>query len=224
MSTTISTVLADMRVRLDEPTADKWTDDQLIYYIAEAEQWLANYLRTLVGSGRFRYRESFSLPADTETYALSSLTKRFIEVISLQINWQNEYIDLLPLRDGDDGIVRGVINSVPGGIVVPRYTIWAETFKFLPLSSSARTIFALYEWLPSIKSTSGQTLETPADYDPYLITRAAHFALADAGVVNKPFEDEHSDLIAHIERMEQGRVFGASTETVRPRASRSLFM
>lgn len=219
---TVATVLAKLRIRLDETSANEWTDAQLISYIADAEQWLAAKLGMLVGSGRFRYRDTIALSASTETYALTSLTKRFAEVIEVQMLWQSVYIDLPRLHDGDDALARSLSTYVPGN-VVPHYCLFAETIKFLPVSSEARTIYLNYRYLPSIKTASGDTLETPQDWDHLLVLRAAHFANADAGQVNTSFDEEYASLIAELEEREQGRGFGSRQETIRPVAARSLF-
>lgn len=219
---TVSTVLANLRTRLDETSANEWTDAQLIGYIADAEQWLASRLGKLVGSGRFRYRDTISLSASTETYALSSLTKRFAEVIEIQMLWQNQYIDLPCLHDGDDGMLRSASTVVPAS-VIPHYAIFADTLKFLPVSSEARTLYLLYRYLPSFKTSSGESLETPQDWDHLLVLRAAHFANSDAGQVNTSFDEEYAALVAEMEDREAGRAFGSRKETVRPVASRSLF-
>lgn len=219
---TVSTVLSKLRTRLDETSANEWTDAQLISYIADAEQWLAARLGMLPGSGRFRYRDTISLGASTETYALASLTKRFAEVIEMQMLWQSVYIDVPYLHDGDDAAARSMSTYVPGR-VVPHYKLYGETLQFLPVSSEARTLYLTYRYLPSFKTSSGESLETPQDWDHLLVLRAAHFANSDAGQVNTAFDEEYAALVAEMEDREAGRAYGSSKETVRPVASRSLF-
>ena len=219
---TVATVLSNLRIRLDETSANEWTDAQLITYISDAEQWLADRMGRFVGSGRFRYRDTIALTGTSETYALSSLTKRFAEVIEIQQLWQGEYIDLPYLHDGDDGRARSLSLYVPGS-VIPHYTLFGDELKFLPVSTEARTLYLLYRYLPTVKTASGETLETPQDYDNLLVTRAAHFANSDAGQVNTAFDDEYSSLIAELEDREQGRAFGARQEVVKPASTRALF-
>lgn len=220
---TVAAVLARLRIRLDETSANEWDDSsQLIPYLAEAEQWLADRLGRLVGSGRFRYRESFALPASTETYALSSLTKRFAEVIEAQHLWSDVYIPLPPLQDGMDARLRSLSTTVPAS-ATPHYALFGDTLKFLPIASGERTIVLLYRYLPTIKTASGESLETPQDWDHLLVLRAAHFANSDAGQANLSFEDEYASLIAEMEDREAGRTFGSQSETVHATAARSLF-
>jgi len=218
----LSTVLSSLRTRLDETSANEWTDAQLIGYIAEAEQWLADKMGRLTGSGRFRYRDTIALTGSSETYALSSLTKRFAEVIEIQMLWQGEYLDLPYMHDGDDGRLRSLSLYVPGQ-VVPHYSLFDDNLKFLPVSTEGRTLYLLYRYLPAVKTASGDTLDTPQDYDNLLVVRAAHFANSDAGQANTAFEDEYASLIAELEEREQGRAYGARQEVVKPSSARSLF-
>ena len=221
---TVSTVLATLRIQLDESSANEWTDAELIADIANAEQELANRMGLLFGSGRFRYRESITLAASTEAYALSSLTKRFAEMIDIMLVWNGEYIDLEKLNDGEDATVRGVVNSVPGGLIIPKFALFNETIKFLPLSGSARTIWVIYRWLPTFKTSNGESLETPQQWDPWLVLRAYRFANTRAGQSNAATDEEYQLLNAEMERTEQGRSFGSRAETVRAQTSNSLFM
>ena len=219
---TVSTVLANLRTRLDETSASEWTDAQLITYLSNGEQWLADRIGRLIGSGRFRYRDTITLGGSAETYALTSLTKRFAEVIEIQQLWQGEYIDLPFLHDGDDGRARSLSLYVPGS-VIPHYSIFNDELKFLPVSTEARTIYLLYRYLPSFKTTSGETLETPQDWDHLLVLRAAHFANSAAGQVNTAFDDEYASLLAELEDREQGRAFGSREEVVKPSSTRAMF-
>jgi len=217
---TIADVVTRIRVRIDETTARKWADSgQLTTYASEAEQWLANLLGKIPGSGRFRVRETFTLTASAETYTLSSFTNRVQEILEIQTQVGNRWVRCRVFTDGDtEAQLRNL--SLGGGIVIPAYRLVGESIQFLPTLPVARSMAMYFRYMPTIK-TSG-TLETPDQYLGDLVNRAVHFALADAGLANGKFEEEYAARLAEIEEMESQRQYGADTERVR-RRQRGIF-
>ncbi len=220
---TIADAITRARVRLNETTARKWADSgQLLVYAADAERWLGNFLGKINGSNRFRYRDTWTQSASTETYALTSLTKPFVEVIEIAVSIGGRWTKLTPMSDGDDSVLRNI--GLGGGSLVPMYTLRAETLVFMPTPATAQSMAILYRYQPTVKTSTGDTLETPDDYLTDLVNRMCHFALADAGVANGKFEEEYAARLAEIEEKEAQRVWGSHTERIRNKASRSLFL
>jgi len=222
---TVSSVVTKLRTRLGEASEHEFDDgDQLVPYVALAEQWLAQFLGRLRGSGYFRHRQTFSLSASTETYALSSLAKTFAELVELTMQADGGYWNPVPvLRDGDEFLVRNQSIGAPSGLVLPAARLLHESIQFLPTSTSARTFGIVFRYLPSLKTSGSESLETPAALDYVLVLRAQHFALADEGATNTSFDEEYAGTLAEIEDQYAGRQFGASTETIRRKASVGLF-
>jgi hypothetical protein len=220
---TIQTLIDRLRVRIDEATARKWADSgQLLVYCADAEVWMGDFLGRIKGSGRFRARHTWTQAASTETYALSNLSAApFAEVIEIATQVGNEWVPLSPLMDGDDWALRNA--SLGGGNVLPRYTIRAETIVLLPTAAVTRPMALLYRYKPVLKTSAGTTLEVADEFLTDMVTRALHFALADAGQSNRSFEEEYAARLAEIEAQER-RIWGAQTEVVRPRSTRRLFL
>ena len=221
MSTTVAQAITRMRVRLDETTASKWADSgQLVNYISDAEQWLRNLLVKIPGSGRFRVRDTFTLSASSETFAVSGLSHRFGELIEMECLIGGVWVPLRTMEDGvADAYYRNTANTY-----VPVYRLMGESFQFLPISTEARSMAVVHRYKPSIKTSSSDTLETPDDYVGDLVLRALHFAMADAGLTNSKFEEENGARIAEIEYIESSRFQGANTERIRMKSTRRLFL
>lgn len=209
-----------LRVRIDETTARKWSSAQLVYYISDAQQYWTDRLGKIKGSGRFRYRDTWTQSASTETKALSALTKTFAEVIEIAMTVGNLWVPLQILRDGDDSLCRNV--GLGNGNVVPAYTIRGEEIVLLPTSTATRAMAIVYRWKSAPTTSTATTLDLPDEFLTDLVSRAAHFALADAGLKNAPFEEEYAARIAEIEDGER-RIWGSQSEVIRPKRSRGLF-
>lgn len=221
---TVSSVASTIRTRLQETTASQWSDAQIIYQIAAAEQWLADLIGKFPGSGKYRYTETFTLTANAETYTLSSLTKPFAEMLEIGMQYPSGvFSPLATMEDAQEFTWRGPQNWNPGGFVRPAYRLLDDTIQFLPKSESDRTMRITYRFLPTVKTSSGDTLETPQREDYVLITRVLHFLLGDAREKNMAFEEEHASMLAELEARWCGRQYGSNTETVKRRASPMLY-
>jgi len=209
----IGTIVDRLRVRLEEPTARKWSNaDQLIPYASEAERWLARMLSRLPKSRRFRVlAESLTIPADTSIVAVSGLAKRFDYLIKVDVLVGNVRIPCPRFEDADDTFLRNM--SLAGGVLVPAVQTQDDNLVFLPTHGAARTAYVSYGWIPTIKTSTGTTLETPQEYDGDVVQRALHFALSDLGVTNTSFEEQYAARLAEIEDLERSRI-GVSTERV----------
>lgn len=230
MANDYATALALLRKRIQEATALEWDDaGQLLQYLSDGEQWLADLIGKLPGSGKYRSVEfPLTLPAATEYFSLTvgtnptALAKWCQEVIEIGMQVENgRYVRLLPLRDGEDSYFRGSTSTTTGGLILPRYRFVDEQIQFLPLSTGPRTLKIEYRYLPVLKTTG--TLETPQREMTTLVTYASFFALGDAGESNDSFEKQHPALVAAIEARWGGREYGSRSETVRRQTSRVLF-
>ncbi len=221
---TYSDLLGMLRDRLDEGTANEWTDADLYGYLSMAERWLAGFLGGIRGSGRFRYTENQTLPASTETIALSGLTKAFDRLVSIEMQVSGGgWVPLEPMVDGEDHLYRSPTNVTVSGDVVPYYRLQDDSFVFLPVASSARTLKYQYLWVPAAKTSGASTVETPVKYDDLLVLRAAHFALADAGEKDTSFDEEYASRIAEVEDYECNRSSWGRGERIKFIASRGMF-
>jgi len=218
--TTIGDIVTQMRVRLGESTPNEWTDAQLQTYARNAEQWMANFLGKMPFSGRFKYRESFVIPADTTDVALSSLTKRFAGLRNIFMLLPGGYLSdsLTEIDELQENRWTGSTLFTWGGLVVPGYMIRDTNLRFLPKASGTRTIYIVYRWLPALAKASGTNLDTPEDYNDDIVARALHFALADVGEKNTSFEEEYSARLGEIEMIEIARSHESGGERVQARS------
>lgn len=224
MSYLVSDALTPLRVRLQETAARQWTDAQVISYISMADKWLVNFIGKLPGSGKFIYTQTFTLTANSETYNLSSLTKLFAEMKEIGMQFPNgTYAQLETMQDSQEFMWRGPNQWTPGGLVRPAYRLLDETIQFLPIAAADRAMRITYRWKAGAKTASSDALESPQDEIDVLLTRALHFALADARETNTAFEQEHAALLSEVEDRWCGRQYGSNTETVKRRASPVLF-
>lgn len=224
---TPNALLASLRVRLQDTSSRKWPDDSvLIGYLtgaSGAESWYAGYFAPKPGVKLFRYRESLTLAANTETIALSTLTKRFFRLVMLWLQWADGYEQPLTLLDdADEGRARAAA-LVLSGIVVPRYSIQGDSLLFLPPATNARTINARYMYLPAIKAAGSTPLETPDVDDDLLVLRAAHYAQSDMKETNTAFEEEFAARIAETLQRLSRRENGLRGLRVRTRSTRILY-
>lgn len=225
MTWLVSDVITPLRVRLGEATARQWADvGQLVNYVSDADFWLVDLIGKLPGSGKFIYTQTFTLPASSETYNLSSLTKKFAEMREIGMSFPNGvYAPLDTMQDSDEFMWRGPQNWTPGGLVRPVYRLLDEAIQFLPIAAADRTMRITYRWRATPKTAVNDSMESPQEEIAALITRALHFALADARETNTAFEQEHAVLVGEIEARWQGRQYGSNTERVKQRASHALF-
>ncbi len=229
MGTSYSTLKSRLLNKLRDPNQQEWTDnDELYRYISNAEQWMAAWLGSLKGSGRFVVQDTITLSANTSTFNLSSLTSaasktfagvRYMEMLTAM----NVRVPLSPIPEGDENLYRSPTTITVDAWVPPSYLLRNDAFEFLPISSAARTIYVTYQWLPLVKTTSGDTAETPTQYDDLLILRAAHDALGAEGEREKSFEDKYAMRISDIEDFEVTRLGRGTTETVKNVSTRVLF-
>lgn len=202
---TIQSVIDRMRVRLEEDTARKWSDStQLIPYASEAERWLARTLSHMPKSKRFRYRQSITWTASSETFDLTTLTKRFDWLINLGVLVGSVYQKVYQFEDDDEDALWNL--SLGGGAMIPRVTIADDTLVREPSFGTAQTFRIRYGYIPAIKTSASDTLETPDEYLLDVVNRAMHFANADAGISNKAIDEEYAVRLGEIEDLERARL------------------
>ncbi len=229
MGTTYSAMKSRLLTKLRDPNQQEWTDDTELYgLISNAEQWLATYLGSLRGSGRFVVQEAITLAANTSTVAISSLsaaaTKVFLGVRYMDMLTEGGYrAPMLPIPDGDEAQYRAPTQAPVGGMWAPGYFIRDDSFIFLPVASQARTIYLTYQWIPIVKTSGSDTLETPTQYDDMILLRAAFDALGAEGENETTFEQKYATRLADIEDAEVNRLGRGITETVKTVTSRVLF-
>lgn len=220
---TYSALRTKLLQMLRDPDAQKWSSSDEIYFLlSNAERWLARRIGGYSKSGRFKYADTVALPANTETYALSSLTKEFVAV---------RYIDILtnaavrqpvdPIAEGDENLYRA--NSMLGWDLVPGYFIRNDALVFLPTSGAARTLYVSYQWIPAVKTSGSDTTETPTEYDDMLLARAAFDAMSREGESDSKLEEKYAARLDEIERYEYSRLDRGGSETVKNLSGRVLF-
>lgn len=210
---TIQDIVTAARVRLDEPTAAKFSDSsQLIPYTSKAERRLAGILNRIPKGRRFRkLHESFTVTANAETFDLTTLAKAFDWLISVSLLVGTQEVLLVNFEDGDAPYLR---NSGPGsGSSISRIDLQDDNLMILPKSSTARTMYADYAWIPAAKTSAGSTIETPTKYDDDLRDYVVWMASADLGLVNNTIEEQFALREAEIEDLERSRR-GISNEKV----------
>jgi hypothetical protein len=225
MATTLGTARTELRTRLGESSANEWSDATLLSYISRAEVWLANLIGRIPNSGRLKYQETKTLSANATTIAYSTLTKRFAGISAIYMVLPGDGLWTPPLTRIDPGqswAFRGPTLSTVAGLAVPGYYLQDENFVFYPPSTQARDMVINYRYLPASGKSSSGDLETPDDYIDALITRAAHFALADAGETNASFENEYASLVGEIEEYEIMRSSEGMGESIKRQSSITL--
>lgn len=210
MSTRL-TIETALRVRLNETSANEWSATQLRDYINRAYDWLAGWLASIGGSGRFvAVQTTLAIPASTELVATSGLSAgytrvRAIEQMAFLAPWANRWVPMDPWTERDRW---NLLNCELGGdpqSMIPRYRLLGANISFLPKRSVAGTVSILYTYLPTALAADADVLETPPEYDDILILRAAHYAGSDAGEVNTGFEAEYATRLGDIEGLESNR-------------------
>ena len=214
---TVQTILDQLRVRLEEADARRWTDATLILYISRAEQWLAGFLSRVPKARRFRVlHESATLAANATTLDLTTLAKSYDWLIEVSVLVANVETRLINFEDGDAPYLRNL--SIGGGSPISRIDLQDDNLVILPSYGTARTLYLDYGWIPLAKTSGASAIETPTKYDGDLVDRALHFALADAGLSNTKYEEEYAVRLAEIEDLERSRR-GISNERVMRRAN-----
>ena len=210
---TIQTIVDAARVRLDEPTAAKFSDSsQLIPYTSKAERRLAGILNRIPKGRRFRkLHESITVTANSETFDLTTLAKAFDWLISVSMLVGNQEVLLVNYEDGEAPYLRNA--GLGGGLSISRIDLQDENLVLLPKSTTARTMYVDYAWLPAAKTSAASTIETPVKYDDDLRDYVVWYASADLGLVNNTIEEQFAMREAEIEDLERSRR-GISNEKV----------
>jgi len=229
MGTLYSTLRTRLLKQLRDPNGVEWSDDTELYQlISNAEQWMANWLGDLRGSGRFVVQDTITLAASTSTFAFSALTDaatkvfagvRYMEMLSAS----NVRVPLYAIAEGDENLYRSPSTITVDAWVPPSFLIRDDSFVFLPVSSQARTIYVTYQWIPIVKTSSSDTAATPTQYDDLLVHRAAFDALGRGGEREETFDEKFAARIADVETFEVSRLNRGTTETVKNVTSRTLF-
>ena len=230
MGTSYSTLLASphLRFNIRETSASTWTDAELAYPLSTAEQWLAQFLSQIKGSGRFIVEETATLAADAETITQASLAKgdgsageftglRWINMLVNNNSWEPCY----PMEEGDENLYRLPNTAIPVGST-PYYEVLDTNLRFLPISSAARSLRIRYSWIP-VRKTKAGTAETPTQYDDILCLRAAFDALAPLGQSEGQFEQKYGMRLSEIEDFEFNRARKGVSHVVKNVSARDMF-
>lgn len=221
---TYSAIRTQLLAMLRDPDAARWSsNDELYFLISNAERWLARRLGSYSRGGRFKYRESITVSANTETYAVSGLTKSFVAV--RYIDWLSNANVQQPMeiiQEGDENLYRQPTIQAGGGLV-PSYFLRDGNLHILPTSPSSQTYYVTYQWIPAVKTSGTDTTETPAEYDDMLLARAAFDAMGREGESEKTFKEKYAVRLDEIEGYEFSRQDRGVGETVKDTTSRYLF-
>lgn len=225
MAITLTTAMTDLRTRLGEASAAEWADATLLSYIRQAEFWLAAAIARHPNSGRFRYEDQKTLAVSATSIPISGLTKTFSAIRWISLLLPNGYwSDPIPLIDEMDSPAARLSPQVQqGGLVASGYLIRDPNIIIYPSSSSERTFLINYRYQPAPNKAGSADLETPDEYLPMLLTRASHFALADAGQSNTSFDEEAAALLDEINYYESQRSQEGAGESVAMRSGISLW-
>jgi hypothetical protein len=193
---TVAVVTARLRIDLQESVANQWLEATLERCVNDAHKEVAPLFGSIERSGWFEETETFTVAASTETYDLSGLSRVFAAIKSL---W-------LVRSAGDEARVSIVGDakfrefSRSGTVsadVVPVYSLrragGTEYLHLLPLAGATRTFRIVYRYDPPTL-TSGQSLHTPARYDPLIAAIAKRNALAIVGEEDTSLQD-HIDML-----------------------------
>lgn len=211
---TIQTIVNLQRIKLEESSERKWSDaDQLIPFASQAERWWARKFSRIKKSNRFRYRETFTWTASSETFDLTTLTKSFDFMIHLSVLVGNLYIPVIAYEDDDETALSNL--SLGGGPPVPRVNIADNTLWREPTYGQAQTFRIKYGYIPAIKTSGSTALETPEEYDNDIAMRAVIFALVDAKMfdVAREMDKLLESRVDEIETLERSR-FGTNKAKV----------
>lgn len=174
--TTQATFLADARVRLDEATADQWTDANIRAWINEGAKDIARKTESL------QDRQTITGVVNTSEYVLNSLAVR-VHRVEWAPTGENttrlEYADLKSL-DGFGWEQRSLSNSRPYV-----YSIWgsSNTLKLItfPAPSTAGNFTVWYYRLSTDLAEDGtaaaSTVEVPQGWDEILLDYVEYRAL-----------------------------------------------
>lgn len=224
MGSTVATVDARFKRRLRDSFGAEWSETTRIELLDSAQKGFARWLAMIPGSGRFIYQDTKTLAADATTIALSTLTKSFTSARDLYMVTENgRWLPLDQFQEGDENLYRTVSGATVSGLVPPRFRLREENIVFLPPSSAARSIVIDYNWLPATVDDSGDSFETPSEYDDFLVLRALRDALGETGELDTYFERKYQEREAEIESFECNRMTRGVTETVKNVTTRMLF-
>jgi hypothetical protein len=210
---TIQTIVTAARVRLDEPVAAKFSDaSQLIPYTSKAERRLAGILNRIPKGRRFRaLHEEITLPANAETYDLTSLAKPFDWLIEVSVLVGTAEVLLYNFEDGDSPALKNM--GLAGGSIISRIDLQDDNLVVRPKFGTARTMYVSYAWIPLAKTSASDAIETPTKYDDDLRDYVVWMASADLGLVNNTIDEQFALREAEIEDLERSRR-GTSNEKV----------
>jgi len=222
---TVTTLLANTRLHLQEATAREWTDAQIITYISRSYLRFAAYLSMLKGSDWFQTTEDVTLAADGTTVLLTAFTNDLAAIKHIMFKETSGfYVQCLPFQEGDDFRLLYTTTLVVNSNTAPRYRLrQPDNIYFLPKSGAARTINVTYRYRPTALTTGSDTVATPLEYDDVIEYRAAILALADEGEKDPQFEGLLSERLAEIEEQETNTNAEAGTMTVKNVTTRHLF-
>lgn len=224
MGSSVGTVDTRFKKKLRDTSSAEWSEAVRIDLLNDAHRAIARWLSGIPGSGRFIYQDQKTLAANASTIALSTLTKTFSVARDLYMITENgRWLPLDQFQEGDENLVRTVTGATVSGLVPPRFRLRETDIVFLPVSSTARTIVIDYNWLPAAVDDSGDSFETPTEYDDFLILRALRDALGETGELDTYFERKYIEREAEIESFECNRMTRGVTETVKNITTRMLF-
>ena len=125
--------------------------------------------------------------------------------------------------EGDEALLRDGALYTTSGLTPPSYLIRHPNFVFLPVSDQARTIKVTYRYKPATVDDSGDTLETPEEFDDVIVKRVQFYALADEGESNSSFEETYSARLMEIEEDVTSAHEEGGSEQIKNTTTRSLY-
>lgn len=229
MGTAYSAIRTRVLRALRDPNAVTWDNDSEIYFeVSNAERKVARLLGDLRGSGMFAVTDTISLSANATSTNISALssaaTKEFVGVRFMEkLSTDNKRIPVERIPEGDEHIWRGSTTTVTSSDRAPGYTIRADAFLWLPVINAAQTIYCTYQWVPVVKTTGSDTLDTQTGVDDFIVKTAADELLAAEGERERQFEEFLVERWARIEDEYCDRTNRGLTDTVKNVSTRVLF-
>lgn len=225
MGTSYTTLDARVESALRDTDDHEWSQAERIQALSDSERFWAELLAGIHGSGRFVYQETITLSANATSYAVSGLTKSFQGVRSMHLVRSNGSWSppLQEFQEGDERILVGSTGYTVPSDVAPCYRVREDAIIFRPVSGGARSIVVNYNWLPAVKTSTGDSADTPTQYDDALVARAVWTLLRKIGARDSSWEDFGGIRQLEIEQAESNRGTRAEGEHVRTVGARSLF-
>lgn len=224
--TTFAEMKAIVRQGIQESTANEWdSTTQVGAQVKLAYEWFAKKLGSLRNANWFEYREEITLAADATSFDLTTLTKRFFAVKTLEFQLPGGQWSLCPSVDEMDDAQwePGIAGSSAQYEPPPYQKVGRATLRILRASGSARTLRIKYQYLPTALSGDSDVLETPSDYDNIIKLRAVTRLLPDEGeddpVVAQQLDQEWLECV----EFEQGAHARSVGETVNDETMSHLF-